>query len=107
MAKGTKSTPASVYCAQGTWKATVGQDPAAQRAVVIAVAKDGMLLAGDLAMRAGKVVSVSIHTPDGPHTVMAEVRRAPGSAFLRFTATPTNRRTVTDLLRAVGCATDS
>jgi hypothetical protein len=105
MAKDATRTPASVWCAHGTWKATIGEEPAVQRAAVIAVAKDGMLLAGDLPIRAGKVVSVTIHTPEGPHTVLAEVRRAPGSAFLRFTATATNRRALTRLLHAVGWPT--
>jgi hypothetical protein len=106
MPKAATRPPASVWCARGTWKATIEEEPNAQRAGVVAVAKDGMLLAGDLALRAGKVISVTVHTPEGPHTVTAEVRRAPGSAFLRFTATRTNSRAVTSLLRAVGCPTD-
>jgi hypothetical protein len=105
MAKAPTSTPASEWCAHGTWQATIGKHPAAQRAVVIAVGKDGMLLAGDLALRAGKIVSVTVHAPEGPHSVMAEVRRAPGSAFLSFTATASNRHALTRLLRAVGCPT--
>lgn len=105
MATSTVTTAGTWWCARGRWPARVRDHNAeGTRAVVVrALNADGMLIAGDLDLKSGQLVDVEIDlSADQSAVVTAEVRRALGAAFLRFTKTPITCQRER-LLDAVGC----